>query len=93
MKTSDFEQELKKIDPRLEIVVNPNRPGLSNVKLSGQDVCPVPSDDIREESDPNYTYTFPNGMIARHKSMAEVRDMVKTHLRVLSEDPQTYLDK
>lgn len=93
MKTSDLAIELQKIDPRLTIVPNPNRPGLSNVKLDGQDVCPVPSDEIKEESDPNYVYQFPNGMMARHKSRAEVLDMVATHLKVLGEDPLAFHDK
>lgn len=71
MKTKDFEKQIKEIDSRLEIVPNPNREGLSNIKLAGKDVCPVPSDEIKEESDPNYYYTFPNGMIGRHKSQQE----------------------
>ena len=48
---------------------NPNREGLSNIKLNGKDVCPVPSEEIREEYDPNYTYTFPNGLSAPHNSV------------------------
>jgi hypothetical protein len=76
MKTSDFEKELKTLDPRLAIVPNPNRAGLSNIKLDGRDVCPVPTDDIREEQDPNYTYSFPNGMIAPHNSRTAALDKV-----------------
>ncbi len=85
MTTKDFEVELKAIDPRLAIIENPNRIGLSNVKLDGRDICPVPSDEIKDEPDNNYRYEFPNGMSARHKSKAEVLaqveqilDMVKT---------------
>lgn len=85
MKTKDFELELKAIDPRLAIIENPNRIGLSNVKLDGRDICPVPSDEIKDEPDNNYRYEFPNGMSARHKSKVEVLaqveqilDMVKT---------------
>lgn len=76
MKTSEFEKELKAIDERLAIVPNPNRVGLSNIKLSGRDICPVPSDIIYEQSDPNYTYIFPNGMVARHKSKEEALTQV-----------------
>lgn len=71
MKTSDFEKELQKIDQRLAIVENPNRQGLSNVKLDGKDICPVPSDEIKEKPDPTYTYTFPNGMVTPHNSIED----------------------
>ena len=85
MQIKDFEAELKELDPGLSIVPNPNREGLSNIKLNGVDICPVPGDEIKEESDPNYYYVFPNGMAARHKSRKEalsyvhsVLDLVKT---------------
>lgn len=77
MKTKDFAEELKKLDDRLEIIPNPNRAGLSNVKLGGKDICPVPSEDIREEIDHSYRYEFPNGMMARHNSRQEVLGRVK----------------
>lgn len=86
MTTSDFEKELQKIDPRLAIVVNPNRPGLANVKLDGKDVCPVPSDDIKEEPDPNYTYVFPNGMMGRHNSRTDVLAKVRQVLDYIKTD-------
>ena len=76
MKTSDFLKELKEIDARLDIIENPNCPGLSNIKLEGRDICPVPSEDIREESDPNYSYSFPNGYIARHNSRQDALNKV-----------------
>lgn len=72
MKTADFEKELQAKYQGIAIVQNPNRPGLSNVKYHGEDVCPVPSDEIKEEPDPNYTYRFPNGMSPRHNSIADV---------------------
>lgn len=81
--TKDFEREIKLIDPRLSIVPNPNRPGLSNIKLDGRDICPVPSEEIKEESDPNYQYTFPNGMIARHKSRKEALAHIESTLTLL----------
>jgi len=77
MRTSDFAIELKQIDERLEIVPNKNRIGLSNIKLAGEDICPVPSDEIKEEPDNNYRYEFPNGMSARHNSRIEALDRVK----------------
>lgn len=86
MKTSDFEKELQKLDPRLAIIANPNRPGLANIKLDGSDVCPVPADDIREESDPNYTYVFPNGMMARHNSRKDALEKVQQVLDYIKTD-------
>lgn len=83
MKTQEFELELKKLDPRLSIIENPNRPGLSNVKLDGRDVCPVPSDIIKDEPDNGYRYEFPNGMSARHKSKSEVLAQVHQILEMV----------
>ena len=83
MKTQEFELELKKLDPRLSIIENPNRPGLSNVKLDGRDVCPVPSDIINDEPDNGYRYEFPNGMSARHKSKSEVLAQVHQILEMV----------
>lgn len=83
MKTTDFIEELKKIDPRIEVRENPNRPGLSNVFLDGEDIIPIPSVEIKDEPDPNYTYTFPNGMIARHKSRQEVLDRLNSIFKLL----------
>lgn len=60
MTPQEFEKELKLIDSRLTVVPNPNRPGISNVKLNGKDIIPVP-DDLREEHDPTYMYHFPMG--------------------------------
>jgi hypothetical protein len=83
MKTLEFEKEIQKIDPRLTIVTNPNRPGLANIKLDGRDVCPVPADEIQEQPDPNYTYTFPNGMIARHNSCEDARNKIHQILKYI----------
>lgn len=86
MKTLDFEKEIQKIDPRLTILPNQNRPGLANVLLDGRDVCPVPADEIKDESDPNYTYTFPNGMIARHNSRADALSKIQHVLEYIKTD-------
>jgi hypothetical protein len=69
MKTTDFAEQIKKIDPRLTIIPNENRPGLSNIMFDGRDVCPVPSDEIKEDDDPRYYYVFPNGYSAAHNSV------------------------
>jgi hypothetical protein len=86
MQTEAFEKILQEIDPRVTIVPNKNRPGLSNVLLSGKDICPVPSDIIKEDTDPSYTYTFPNGMMARHKSQKEVISQLNTILEYIKTD-------
>lgn len=83
MLTSEFAEQLKKLDPRLEIVPNPNRKGLSNVKLDGEDICPVPSEIIKEETDPGYVYAFPNGWVAPHNSTKEVLAKVHRILELL----------
>jgi hypothetical protein len=83
MKISDYEKVLQKMDPRLTIVKNPNREGLANVKLSGRDICPVPAEEIKDTPDPNYTYTFPNGMIARHNSIEDVTHKVNHTLEYI----------
>ncbi len=88
MKTRpDFEDELKKISPRISIIPNPNRPGLANVKLDGVDVCPVPLEEIFEEPNAGYKYTFPNGFQGQHKCKREVIDMVRNRLQMV-ESPE-----
>lgn len=80
MTIPELEKKIKAIDPRLEIIPNPNRTdkyqkcgqGLSNIKLAGVDICPVPSSEIRDKHDPHYYYVFPNGMIAPHNSVEDV---------------------
>jgi len=86
MKTLDFEKEIQKLDPRLKIVPNPNRAGLSNILLDGRDVCPVPSDEIREEPDHTYTYTFPNGMMGRHNSRKDALAKIQQVLDYIKSD-------
>ncbi len=84
MKTiPDFENELKAISPRLSIIQNPNRPGLANIKLDGVDVCPVPGEEIFDEPNPGYKYTFPNGFQSQHKSKGEALDMVRHRLQMV----------
>lgn len=77
----DFADELKKLDPRLTIVRNPNRPGIANIKLEGRDVCPIPSEEILEEPDEGYKIVLPNGWEAQHKSrreaLARVNDVLE----------------
>ena len=84
MKTQEFLKELKALDNRIEIIENPNRPGLSNVKIYGTDICPLPSEEIKDEPDNSYRYEFPNGMSARHKSRVEVLAQVKAVLEMIN---------
>jgi len=87
MKLNDFLIEIQKIDPRLTIQVNPNRPGLSNIMLDGKDVCPIPTDDLREEDDPRHYYTFPNGYSAPHNSVTSAKQKIHLLLEKLK-DPK-----
>jgi len=86
MRTSDFLKEIKKIDERLDIVPNRNNVGLSNIKINGRDICPIPSEEIKDEPDPFYNYTFPNGMIGRHKSKSEALAQINYVLNLIKTD-------
>lgn len=79
----DFQDELQKIDPRLTIVPNPNRPQIANIKLDGVDICPIPAYEIRDEFDPTYTIELPNGSRAPHKSKVDAIAMVQHTLKLL----------
>ena len=78
----DFLNELKAIDPRLNIVANPNRPGLANIKLEGRDVCPIPAVEIFDKPDIGYKITLPNGWEAQHKSKEEALARVNSILEL-----------
>lgn len=79
----DFQDELMKIDPRLTIVPNPNRPKVANVKLDGIDVCVIPAYEIRELPDPSYTLELPNGTVAKHRSKLETLAVVQHTLNTI----------
>lgn len=85
MTIQEFEQELKAIDPRLSIVQNPNFPQMANIKLNGKDITPIPSEEIREEEDPTYTMTFPNGMCRPHRSRKTALALVHDTLKKLED--------
>lgn len=80
----DFENELKAIDARISIVPNPNRPKIANIKIDGEDVCPIPAFEIRESPDPTYTMEMPNGSMAKHRSKQEAIALVKHTLGIIS---------
>lgn len=85
MTISEFETELKLIDPRLSIVQNPNRPLIANIKLSGVDICPIPSQDIKDESDPSYVLELPNGTFVKHRSRSEAIALVNHTLELIKD--------
>lgn len=80
----DFLEEIQKIDPRLMIVENPNRPKIANIKLDGEDVCPIPRYEIKEYTDPGYTIEMPNGMQIPHKSKIEALASIQKTLTLIS---------
>lgn len=75
----DFENELKAIHRDLVIIPNPNRQpneenrhGISNIKLFGQDICPIPSEEIYDEPNDTYGYIFPRQIkMSRFKTRPE----------------------
>lgn len=81
----DFADEVMKLDPRLTVVPNPNRPKLANIKLDGTDICPIPAYEIREHRDAGYCMELPNGMVP-HRSRTEALELVKNTLKLI-EDP------
>jgi len=83
MTTDQFREELKELDSRLSVIQNPNRPQLCNIKLDGLDICPIPSGEIREEPDENYTMQMPNGWIIKHKSRREALALVNSVLEMI----------
>jgi hypothetical protein len=82
VKTSikDFEIELKKLDERISIVSNKNRPGLANIKIAGEDICPIPDGFIQDEATADYKYEFPNGMVVPHRTKQAALDAVNNTL-------------
>lgn len=89
MTLEQFREELRLLDPRLTIDLNPNRQGLANIKLGGFDVCPIPSGEIKEEPDPGYTITAPNGWQMKHKSRPEALAIVMDTLEKIK-TPEGY---
>ena len=85
--TTNLLEELIKLDPRIHLVPNPNRPGLSNSKINGVDMFPVPSDELQDEHSSGYEYTFPNGMSAPHKTYEEAKNQALGILERLK-DPE-----
>ena len=83
MRTDDFAVELMKLDPRISVVPNPNREKLSNIKLDGSDICPIPRYEIKENRDAGYCIELPNGAMIPHKSRTEALSMVHNILETI----------
>lgn len=90
--TQQFIDELLAIDPRVTVINNPNFPELKNVKFLGQDISPIPANEITEEPDQDYRFTFPNGMSGRHKSRIEVLDALSKTIHYVDASPENLKD-
>lgn len=95
MKAIDFEKELQILDPRLTVVNNPDRPGLSNIFFEGKnyDLPVISTEDIRDEIDPAYQYEFPNGMRARFWSKGEIIGRIEDFLKKVDGNRDLYKDE
>lgn len=83
--TEAFQAELQKIDPRLMIVPNNNRPGAANVFLNGADICPwVPQFELQDEHTPDYVYKL-NDMPIPFKTTVEIIEIVNRTLEQLKQ--------
>lgn len=93
MQISEFEKQLKALDPNFSIVPNPNRSGLNNIFYNGEnyDLPPVP-DNIREEFDATYFYTFPNGVTSPHYAVKTVMPRIRDFLKNLPAIKKEYED-
>lgn len=78
----DFADEIMKLDPRLSVVQNPNRPKLANIKIDGTDICAIPAYEIRDNRDVGYCMELPNGMVP-HRSRTEAIELVKHTLKMI----------
>lgn len=85
IKTEEFEKELQKIDPRIMIVPNQNRPGASNVFLNGVDICPwIPQFEMQDEYTQDYNFNLHDTPIP-FKTTTQVIEMVNLVLERLKQ--------
>lgn len=85
IKTEDFQKELQKLDPRIMIVPNSNRPGASNVFLNGVDICPwIPQFEVQDEKTPDYVYKY-NDMPIPFKTSGEIKEIVMMTLEKIKQ--------
>lgn len=95
MTSQELEVELKNLDPRLSVVPNNDRPGLSNIFFEGRnyDLPAISSHDIREEADPSHIYEFPNGHRARLWSRPEIVGRIEDFLKKVDGNRDLYKDE
>lgn len=86
--TQQFIDELLAIDPRVTVINNPNFPELKNVKFLGQDVLPIPANEITEEPDESYRLLYPNGMSKRYASRSELLGEVQRTIAFVDASPE-----
>jgi len=95
MNAQDFEKILQKLDPRLTVVDNPNRPGLSNIFFEGKnyDLPVISTFDIRDDVDTTHVYEFPNGLRARFWSKAEILGRIEQFLKNIERTRADYAEE
>lgn len=95
MTSQELQTELQVLDPRLTVVANPDRPGLSNIFFEGKnyDLPVISTNDIREEPDAAHTYQFPNGIRARFWSRPEVVARIEDFLTKIEGNRDLYKDE
>ncbi len=97
---TDFEKVIQEIDPRFTIIPNParrategNTVGLNNILFEGMNYdLPVVADEIKENVDLRYTYTFPNGYSSRIWTQREITDRLKAFLTKVDSLKELYED-
>jgi hypothetical protein len=94
MTSKDLEVELQTLDPRLTVVPNPDRVGLSNIFFEGRnyDLPVVSTEDIREEPDAAHYYQFPNGLRSRFWTRSEIVGRVEDFLKKIETTRELYQD-
>ena len=99
MKISDFENELKLLNPNLSI--RPNNPPkrvvdmfpdvvkLASVLYFGEEICTMPNDEIYDEKNGNYGVDLrDDGRFVAHRTRPEVLEIVKQKLFQFKNDKE-----
>lgn len=90
MKIKIFEERLKKLDPKFEIVPHPINPELAglyydrNIENKSGFVITVPSTEINEEFDPGFADSTGHA----HNWASKIEHVAQEHLDRLKNDPE-----
>lgn len=85
IKIEEFQKELQKIDPRLVILPNQNRPGAANLFINGVDICTwLPQFEIQDEHTPDYVYNY-NDMPIPFKTTGQVLEIAQRTIEQLKQ--------